>query len=234
MNRNTLLRRRTIASVAAAALLGVALLLGGCSSPPSGSSVPSLTGGSAPRSDAPGSSAAPSAVPRPSIGYSASRVSQLHAAAQCLREHGVPAYQDPVLTPDGQVYTDARSIQDAEAKMSSAQRDAATAAFEQACGHLFAVAGLQPDSESIAPPKLVQAGVVAARCLRAHGLPNYRDPTGETPFTPGHGFGISGDELPNNGAGGKQDPTVQRALTACRSQLNAEIAASTLSSLAHD
>ena len=73
----------------------------------------------------------------------------------------------------------------------------------------------------------------AAQCLRAHGLPNYRDPTSETPFTPGHGFGISGDELPNNGALGKQDPTVKNAFTACRSLLDAEIAASTMSSLAH-
>jgi hypothetical protein len=53
-------------------------------------------------------------------------------------------------------------------------------------------------------------------------------------FTPGHGFGVSADELPNNGRLGKTDPTVQRALSACRSLLDAEIAASTLSSLGHD
>ena len=73
----------------------------------------------------------------------------------------------------------------------------------------------------------------AAQCLRANGLPNYRDPSSSTPFTPGHGFGITADEMPNNGAGGKQDPTFQTASAACRSLLDAEIAASTLTSLAH-
>jgi hypothetical protein len=101
-------------------------------------------------------------------------------------------------------------------------------------GALFTAAGLQPDDESPAPPQLVQAGVRAAQCLRANGLPNYRDPTSQSVFTPGHGFGVSADELPNNGRLGKTDPTVQRALSACRSLLDAEIAASTLSSLGHD
>jgi hypothetical protein len=44
---------------------------------------------------------------------------------------------------------------------------------------------------------------------------------------------LSADELPNNGALGKQDPALQRAFTACRSELDAEVAASTLQSLAH-
>jgi hypothetical protein len=65
-------------------------------------------------------------------------------------------------------------------------------------------------------------------------LPNYRDPTSATPFTPGHGFGITNDELPNDGAAGKLDPTFQAALAACRQQLDAEVSASNLSSLAHD
>jgi hypothetical protein len=162
-------------------------------------------------------------------------VAQLHAAAQCIRSHGVPTYQDPVLTADGHVYTDARSIQDIGAATTSRseQQDMADA-IRQACGHLFAVAGLQPDDESPAPPALVRAGVRAAQCLRAHGLPNMRDPTSESLFTPGHGFGITADELPNNGALGKQDPTVQRAFSACRSRLDAETRASSLSSLAHD
>jgi hypothetical protein len=174
-----------------------------------------------------------SGASRPRVGYSASRVAQLHAAAQCLREHGVPSYQDPVLTADGQVYTDARSIQDLGRNQSQAQQDAEVNALRQACGTLFTAAGLQPDDESPAPPQLVQAGVRAARCLRANGLPDYRDPTSDTEFTPGHGFGLTADELPNNGALGKTDPTVQRAFSACRAELDAEITASSLTSLAH-
>jgi hypothetical protein len=161
-------------------------------------------------------------------------VAQLHAAAQCLREHGVPSYQDPVLTPEGYVFTDARAVQDALVKLSRAQQDAAEGAFRSACGQLFVVAGLQPDDESPAPPQLVQAGVRAARCLRANGLPSYRDPTSDTQFTPGHGFGLTADELPNNGALGKQDPLVQQAFSACRHELDAEIAASSLGDLARD
>lgn len=112
--------------------------------------------------------------------------------------------------------------------------NAAIQSIVRACGTLAATAGLRPADEPPAPPPLVRAGVELARCLREHGLPNYRDPTSSSPFTPGHGFGISADELPNNGANGKQDPTFQGAFTACRSANDAEIKASELPSLAHD
>jgi hypothetical protein len=219
-----------------AAVACTAVTLAACSSSQSGGAVPSLAAGSAGTangSSAPSSGPSRSQASRPRVGYSTSRVAELHAAAQCLREHGVPTYQDPVLTPGGFVYTDARSFDDIGRNDSQAQQDALLSQLRQACGHLFAVAGLQPDDESPAPPALVQAGVRSAECLRANGLPNYRDPTSDTPFTPGHGFGITADELPNNGALGKTDPTVQHALGACRSLLDAEITASSLSSLSH-
>ena len=165
-------------------------------------------------------------------GYSTTRVSQLHAAAQCIRSHGVPTYQDPVLTANGQVYTDARSIQDLG--KDEAHEQSVIDGIRHACGSLIATAGFQPSDEAPAPPQLVRAGVRAADCLRANGLPNYRDPTSATPFTPGHGFGLTADELPNNGALGKQDPAVQRAFTACRSLLDEEIRQSDLTHLAHD
>lgn len=34
----------------------------------------------------------------------------MHTAAQCIRQHGIPAYSDPVLTPGGAVYSDSRSF----------------------------------------------------------------------------------------------------------------------------
>jgi hypothetical protein len=145
----------------------------------------------------------------------------------------VPSYQDPVLTADGHVYTDVRSLEDYAGKNGGSDSDALNA-LRRACGSLFTAAQLSPTDEPPAPPQLVQAGVDAARCLRANGLPNYRDPTSSTPFTPGHGFGISPDEMPDNGSGGKLDPTFQHAIRACRPQLDAEIRASELSSLAHD
>ena len=154
---------------------------------------------------------------------SAARAAALHQAAQCIRQHGIPSYADPVLTAGGRVYSDSRSIQDAS--------QAALSAVQQACGALAASAGLSPADEPPAPPQLVQAGVRAAQCMRAHGLPNDADPSARTPYTPGHGFGMTASEVP---AGGKASPVFQRAAQACRALLDAEITASTLTSLGHD
>jgi hypothetical protein len=192
-----------------AALAG-ALLLAGCGgSAASSPGVPTL-------SQAAGQGS-------PSQGSAGSHASALHAAAQCIRQHGVPSYADPVLTAGGQVYTDARSIQDAPQSV--------LAAVRQACAALAAEAGLVPDAEPAAPPQLVEAGVRSAQCLRAHGLPNVQDPTAQTAYTPGHGFGFTRGEIP---AGGKLDPAYQAAAHACRALLDAEIRASTLASLGND
>ena len=153
----------------------------------------------------------------------AARAAALHQAAQCIRQHGIPSYADPVLTAGGRVYSDSRSIQDAS--------QAALSAVQQACGALAASAGLSPADEPPAPPQLVQAGVRAAQCMRAHGLVNDADPSARTPYTPGHGFGMTASEVP---AGGKASPVFQRAAQACRALLDAEITASTLTSLGHD
>jgi hypothetical protein len=178
-----------------------------------------------------GSGAGPAAVP--SLSQSASvqgggaaggnRAAELHAAAQCIRQHGIPSYQDPVLTPSGLVYTDSRSIDRAPQSVLDA--------VQHACGTLAAQAGLNPDSEPPAPPQLVQAGVRSAECMRAHGLAGVHDPTAQTPYTPGHGFGYTIDEIP---PGGKANPIFQHAAQACRSVLDAEIQASTLASLGSD
>jgi hypothetical protein len=210
----------------AAATVVAAVLLSGCSSSNPSSTLPNLGGSGTSATSTHG-------------GYSTTRVAQLHAAAQCIRTHGIPSYQDPVLTADGQVYTDARSILDFEsaAGVTSGGKgngNSSLAAIRAACGTLIATAGFQPDDQAPAPPKLVQAGVKLAQCLRANGLPNYRDPTSSTPFTPGHGFGITDDELPNNGVQGKTDPTVQRAFAACQASSDEETTASELTNLAHD
>lgn len=151
------------------------------------------------------------------------RAAALQAAAQCIRAHGVPSYADPVLTAGGQVYSDSRSIQDAPQSVVNA--------VQQACGTLAAQAGLNPLYEPPAPPQLVETGVRSAECLRAHGLPNVQDPTAQTPYTPGHGFGMSASEVP---AGGKANPAYQAAAHACRAILDTEIRASTLASLSND
>jgi hypothetical protein len=187
-----------------------AVLLAGCGGSGAGpAAVPSLTQSAA---AAQGGGAA-----------SGNRAAELHAAAQCIRQHGIPSYQDPVLTPSGLVYTDQRSLQDAPRSVVDAVR--------QACGTLAARAGLNPYSEPPAPPLLVQAGVRSAECLRAHGLPNVQDPTAQSDYTPGHGFGYTASEVP---PGGKANPIFQHAIQACRFILNGEIQASTLASLGSD
>jgi hypothetical protein len=153
---------------------------------------------------------------------SATRAAALHQAAQCIRQHGIPSYADPVLTSGGRVYSDSRSIQEAS--------QATINAVRQACGALAARAGLSPADEPPAPPQLVEAGVRAAQCMRAHGLLNDADPSARTPYTPGHGFGMTASEVP----GGKTSPVFQQAAQACRAQLDAEIRASTLTNLSHD
>jgi hypothetical protein len=174
-----------------------------------------------------GGSAAPAAVPSlggasGGAGTGGNRAAELRAAAQCIRQHGVPGYADPVLTPTG-VYSDSRSIQDAS--------PAALSDVRAACGALMARAGLNPENEPPAPPQLVQAGVRSAECARAHGLPKVKDPTSHSPYTPGHGFGMTADEVP---AGGKLSQGFQEAAHDCGRLFAAEIRASTLSSLSND
>jgi hypothetical protein len=178
-----------------------------------------------------GSGSAPAAVPSLSHsaaaqatgGSNSSRAAALHAAAQCIRQHGIPGYTDPVLTPGGQVYSDSRPIQDAPETVINAAR--------QACEALLVRADLNPGNEPPAPPQLVQAGVRSAECMRAHGMPNVKDPTAQSPYTPGHGFGMSASEVP---PGGKRSPVWQHAASACQSQITAEINASTLGNLGSD
>jgi hypothetical protein len=206
-------RAAGLAPVLAAVALPMTVALGvaGCGSqgapPPA---VPSLSQGPA------GSQGAAGAT-------DTARAGALHAAAQCIRQHGVPSYTDPVLTPSGQVYTDSRSLQDVSLSV--------TQAVLHACATLIAAADLSPMREPPAPPQLVQAGVLSAECLRAHGLPNVTDPTARSTYTPGHGFGMTASEMP---AGGKQSPVWQQARQACAAQLTAEIKASTLESLGND
>jgi hypothetical protein len=197
-----------------AALAG-GLLLAGCAS--SGSSSPVVpTVNQA-------SSGAAAGQGTDNQGAGSGRAAALHAAAECIRQHGIPSYSDPVLTSGGQVYSDSRSIGDAP--------DATINAVQHACGALAARAGLNPGTEPPAPPQLVEAGVRGAECMRAHGLPNVQDPTAQTPYIPGHGFSMTSSEIP---AGGKASPVYQRAAHACRSLLDAEIRASTLASLGND
>ena len=155
---------------------------------------------------------------------SGDRLAKLHDAAECLRQHGISNFADPVLGANGQVFTDLRGLENPNLAESTV--DAAL----EACRDPLGAANWNPNELPPAPAALVEAGVRAAACMRAHGLPNYKDPTANSVYTPGHGFGMSPDDLPPGAD--KTTPAVHEAMTACRSILDAEIAASRLDQLA--
>jgi hypothetical protein len=208
--------------VAAAVTIGLIGLgaAGACGKGPSSPAVPRLSaGGGASTGTGTGTSSTenPNAVGGDS---SAGRRTRLHAAAQCIRQHGAPQYQDPVLTADGYVYTD-------EVALRSIKEPQLTA-IDTACHDLIKAAKFSMSDQGPPSPKMIAAGVKSAECMRAHGLPNFKDPTVNSRFAPGKGFGLDSSTLP---AGGKRDPTVRRAIDACRSLLDAEASLSSLGSL---
>jgi hypothetical protein len=204
------------------AVVVVVMSLGACSSGPSAPVVPRLSGGSSAGTGTTGTGTGtgddnPNAVAGDS---SAARRAELHAAAECIRRHGAPQYQDPVLTADGYVYTDDVAFR----PLSGPQLDALTTA----CQSLIHAANFAVRDQGPPPPKLIQAGVRSAQCMRAHGLPRFKDPTVDTHFSPGKGFGLDSQAIP---PGGKQNPILMRAVDACRQLLDEEAAQSSLGNL---
>jgi hypothetical protein len=139
---------RTAAAIMATAVL--ALLAAAC-----GGSPASTAGGSP---NAGGAASSPSAV-----GYSA-----------CIRSHGVPNYPDPG-SSGALPKTDAQQL-----GVSTSEYEAA----QHACQHLLPVnsaslrqcemAGVCTHAEI---QQWLDAGLRFARCMRAHGVPNWPDPS---------------------------------------------------------
>jgi hypothetical protein len=215
------MKRYRLAAAVSVGLISLGMA-GACGHEPSSPTVPRLavSGGASTGTGArPGGTANPNAVGGDS---SAGRRAKLHAAAECIRAHGAPRYQDPVLTADGYVYTDDVALRGLEQPQMTA--------IDTACHDLISAANFAMDDQGPPPPKMIAAGVKSAQCMRAHGLPDYPDPTVNSRFAPGKGFGLDGRSLP---AAGKRDPAVQRALQGCRSLLDAEAALSSLGNLGH-
>jgi hypothetical protein len=137
------------------AIIGTAALLTACSGNPSsaGSGSPTVSG----------STTAPSAV-----AYSA-----------CMRSHGVPTFPDP--DSDGNLpKADAHRFGVSGSQLQTA---------EQACQHLLPNSGSAVDAGSVqqcmeagdCPQGLVQHTLTEerrfAQCMRAHGVPNWPDPS---------------------------------------------------------
>jgi len=160
----------------------VALALAGCTASQAAPSVPSLGGGTA---------------------GGASQASALHLAGQCIRQHGIPGFPDPVLNSAGQVTFDRSQL----AGVSKAVIGQAVTACRVAMDRAGIQAGRGHDLGGRPAPAQLRQIVAFARCLRAHGLTGLRDPNpanGEISLPPGVG---------------KTSPVVLRATQACRSLL---------------
>jgi hypothetical protein len=87
------------------------------------------------------------------------------AYSKCMRSHGLPSFPDPVSGPNGKV-----AITFGKFDPNSPQVKAA----EQACKSI-----VPPDNgvNQAIPPNQQAAYLTWAACIRAHGLPDFPDPT---------------------------------------------------------
>ena len=126
-----------------------------------------------------------------SAGGGPTHVQAALAYARCMRAHGVPDFPDP--DSNGQFNVDRHSV--------SSQETAA----DQVCHHLLNVGGQVNQRQQSLGPLLKYA-----RCMRAHGLPNFPDPH----YTSG-GIGRPGGIVIGGGFD-RNSPQVKAATQACR------------------
>jgi hypothetical protein len=169
--------RVTTRASGALAVVGIVVLLAGCGSTPS----PGVArGGSTGAST--GRAAVPMGGPKSAVAYAA-----------CMRSHGVPGFPDPG--------SNGRFSLGSSIDPSSPQFEAA----QKACQSLLPTGGssfaTQAASGTISPEKQAQL-LRFARCMRAHGVPNFPDPTSQ-------GIALSPSVDPKS-------PQFQAATQACR------------------
>jgi hypothetical protein len=170
--------------VCAAAAVALGVTVAGCSG---GSTVP--TAGSQPTASS--TSTAARAGGSSSSGTSA--LAQAVAYSQCIRSHGVPNFPDPVRTPSGGYGYRTVGI------------DPNSAAFQGALQACKALPSPWNSTSQELSPAQQQAWLHWAQCIRAHGLPDFPDPT------------FSGREVHDSSVG-SSSPQLQQAMDACKSQ----------------
>lgn len=170
------LRPTTRASGALAAA-GIVVLLAGCG----GTSSPGVAHAGSTASSS-GRAAAPVSGPKSAVAYAA-----------CMRSHGAPGFPDP--GSDGR-FSLGTGIDPSSPHFEAAQK---------ACQSLLPTGGsslsTQAASGSISPEKQAQL-LRFARCMRAHGVPTFPDPTSQ-------GIALSASVDPKS-------PQFQAATQACR------------------
>ena len=115
--------------------------------------------------------------------------------ARCMRSHGVPSFPDPTT----------RAFKFALTPESGNPRSPTFRSAVTACQHLLPDGG--PSSESPARTQArIAAALAFARCLRAHGFPNFPDPTSTGELNP---------QMVTEAGINLHQPAVLRAADAC-------------------
>jgi hypothetical protein len=129
----------------------------------------------------------------------ASPTQLVHIAAQCLRDHGVPNFPDPVFDTHGNLQIDDQLLKSLPVAVAQAAENACKTQINAAQA---AAGAAQP---AATPQELAQA-TRFAQCMRQHGWPHFPDPDAHG------GFQLTN---PSDGPPTKTDPSFQ----ACRAQL---------------
>jgi hypothetical protein len=133
---------------------------------------------------------------KPSAASDAGHRKAMLAFAACMRQHGVPM-QDPKFSADGgtSLATKGRVSPQTER------------AAQRACGHL-AKAAEGPPPSAADQAKFRKLALAQARCMRAHGVPDFPDPVfgdnGQATLSIKKGSGVD-----------PHDPAFQRAQKLC-------------------
>ena len=123
----------------------------------------------------------------------ASSLADAVAYSQCIRSHGVSNFPDPVKTPDGGYGYRTAGI------------DPNSTAFQGALQACKALPSPWNSTGQQLSPAQQQAWLNWAKCIRAHGLANFPDPT------------FSGSEVHDSGLAPNSAP-LQSAIDACKQQ----------------
>jgi len=123
----------------------------------------------------------------------ASSLADAVAYSQCIRSHGVSNFPDPVKTPDGGYGYRTAGI------------DPNSTAFQGALQACKALPSPWNSTGQQLSPSQQQAWLNWAKCIRAHGLPNFPDPT------------FSGSEVHDSGLA-SNSPPLQSAMDVCKQQ----------------
>ena len=123
----------------------------------------------------------------------ATALAEAVAYSQCIRSHGVANFPDPVQTPSGGYGYRTVGI------------DPNSASFQGALQACKALPSPWNSTGQQLSPAQQQAWLNWAQCIRAHGLPDFPDPT------------FSGSEVHDSGVG-QSSPQLQQAMDACKSQ----------------